>query len=205
VAANGRLPASSLAPIGGGYFLRRDAAKAFNAMSAEARQRFGVSVKVVAGYRTFARQVYFWNLWRAGKGNLAAEPGSSNHGWGVAVDLASQRMRWIVDHIGAKYGFSKAWSDAPGEWWHIRFDPAHLTADLSPKKALRLRSTGPRVEALQRRLRALGFKSVPAPGHSGYGYFGRATRSAVIRFQRKHHLHADGIVGESTTTALRRT
>lgn len=109
---NGRLSASALSPIGGGYYLAKPAARAFLAMSAEARRRFGTPITVVAAYRDYARQVYFWDLYLSGRGNLAAHPGTSNHGWGLAVDLASPHMRWIVDQIGAKYGFAKRWSDA---------------------------------------------------------------------------------------------
>ena len=202
MASNGRLPSSVLAPIGGGYYLRKDAAAAFNAMSREAQRRWGRPITVVAGYRTYARQVYFWNLWRAGRGNLAAHPGTSNHGWGLAVDLTPQWSRWAVDQIGAKYGFSKRWSDAPSEWWHIRFDPSKVTASVKTVKTLRKGQTGPSVKALQRQLRKLGFKSVPAPGKAGYGYFGRSTVSAVKRVQKKHHLSADGVVGPKTHAAI---
>lgn len=123
---NGRLPASDLAPIGGGYYLRKDAAEAFNAMSDEALRVYGVRVTVVAGYRTLQRQVELWNLYLSGRGNLAARPGTSNHGWGLAVDLSSPYVRHIVDQIGAKYGFSKSWSDAPSEWWHVLYQPGHF-------------------------------------------------------------------------------
>lgn len=196
MASNGRLPASALAAIGGGYYLRRDAARAFNAMSAEAQRRFGTSIRVVAGYRTYERQVYFWNLYLSGRGNLAAHPGTSNHGWGIAVDLASPQMRRIVDQIGAKYGFSKAWSDAPTEWWHVRFKEGVWHPAVS---VLKRGSRGERVKQLQRRLRQIGFKSVPVDGH-----YGLRTERAVKRFQRKHHLPADGVAGPKTISALRK-
>ena len=31
----------------------------------------------------------------------------------------------MVDTIGAMYGWAKIWSDAPTEWWHIRYQPGH--------------------------------------------------------------------------------
>lgn len=199
---NGRLPSSTLTPIGGGYFLRKDAAAAFLAMSAEAQRKYGTAIHVVAGYRTYARQVYFWNLWRAGRGNLAAHPGTSNHGWGLAIDLASQQMRHIVDAIGVKYGWAKRWSDAPSEWWHIKWDSSHVNVNITVVKTLRKGQTGPSIKTLQRQLRTLGFKSVPAAGKNGYGYFGASTVKVVKRIQKKHHLPVDGVVGPKTHAAI---
>lgn len=200
---NGRLPSSMLAPIGGGYYLRKDAAAAFNAMSAAAQRKWGRPIRVVAGYRTYARQVYFWNLWRSGRGNLAAHPGTSNHGWGLAVDLASKWDRWAVDQIGAAYGFAKRWSDAPSEWWHIKWIASRVTAHIPvPHPVLRAGQTGPTIKKLQHQLRSMGFKSVPYAGKKGYGYFGASTKSAVKRVQKKHKLGADGIVGAKTWNVI---
>lgn len=123
--ANGQLPQSDLAPIAQGQ-LRKDAAAAWNAMNVEAR-KLGLEIVPTgskSSYRTFAQQQELYNLYKSGRGNLAAIPGQSNHGWGLAVDLATPQMRAMVDRIGAKYGFSKRCSDAQSEWWHIKYDPA---------------------------------------------------------------------------------
>jgi hypothetical protein len=123
MAVNGRLPASDLAPIKGGH-LRKDAAAAFNAMNEEARRVCGIELRPTgsqSSYRDLAGQQHFWNLYQSGRGALAARPGTSNHGWGLAVDLATQQMRSCVDRIGDKYGWSKRTSDAPSEWWHLRW------------------------------------------------------------------------------------
>jgi hypothetical protein len=127
--ANGRLPKSALAPItkaanGEQAYLRKDAARAFMAMNAESERRFGVTLRVTSArvaYRPFADQEFFWDLYQHHGGALAAVPGTSNHGLGLAIDLATAQMRKIVDQIGAKYGFAKKWSDAPTEWWHIKW------------------------------------------------------------------------------------
>jgi hypothetical protein len=119
---NGQLPDSELAPIAGGR-LRKDAAAAWNAMNAEARKR-GVPLSPTgsaSSYRTLAQQQALYALYQSGRGNLAAVPGTSNHGWGLAVDLATPAMRKLLDEIGAKYGWSKEWSDAQTEWWHIKW------------------------------------------------------------------------------------
>ena len=131
--ANGQLPQSDLAPIAGGQ-LRKDAAAAWNAMNVEARSR-GLELKPTgskSSYRTLAQQNELYNAYLKG-GNLAAKPGTSNHGTGIAIDLATPQMRTMVDQIGAKYGFSKSWSDAPSEWWHIVYQPGHYSgADPGP-------------------------------------------------------------------------
>ena len=75
-------------------------------------------------YRTIAQQRQLYAEYLRG-GNLAAKPGTSNHGWGLAVDLGSRAMRGMVNRIGAYYGWSKAWSDAPSEWWHIKYESGH--------------------------------------------------------------------------------
>lgn len=128
MAVNGKLSPSDLAPIHQGQ-LAKSAAAAWNAMNVEARAN-GVELRPTgskSSYRTYAQQVELWNLYQSGRGALAAHPGSSNHGWGLAVDLASQEMRSMVDRIGAKYGYSKRTSDAPSEWWHIKHEPSIQT------------------------------------------------------------------------------
>jgi hypothetical protein len=127
MASNGNLPQSDLAPIAGGQ-LAKAAAAGFNAMNVESRAKYGVELRPtgsMSSYRSFSQQQYLYNLYLSGNGNLAAIPGTSNHGLGIAVDFATPQMRSIVDSIGAKYGWSKSWSDAPSEWWHIRYEGGH--------------------------------------------------------------------------------
>ncbi|HEV7492213.1 peptidoglycan-binding protein [Baekduia sp.] len=62
-------------------------------------------------------------------------------------------------------------------------------------KSLKYKSHGTRVKVLQR---DLGI--APADG-----IFGHGTSRAVKRFQRRHHLHADGIVGAVTWSMIRRS
>ena len=123
---NGQIPASELAPIYLGQ-LRADCAAAWNALNVEARtlgcELYPTGSK--SSYRSYEQQVELYNAYLNGTGNLAAVPGTSNHGWGTAVDLATQGMRSMVDRIGAKYGYSKSWSDAPSEWWHIVYQVGH--------------------------------------------------------------------------------
>jgi hypothetical protein len=123
---NGRLPASELAPIPGGR-LRKDAAAAWLRLRAEVGKHDGIWICPTSSrtaYRTYAEQEYFWKLYQAG-GNLAAHPGTSNHGLGTTVDVPTHEMRSSIDKHGAPFGWSKTWSDAQSEWWHIRYDPGH--------------------------------------------------------------------------------
>lgn len=127
--ANGRIPSSQLATINGGFRLAREPASAFNAMDREAVRRFGRHIGVKDAYRVLGAKGDLargkWSQWAAYEryqrgGNLAAVPGTSNHGWGLALDLAPDGI-WIVTQIGAKYGWAKRWSDAPTEPWHFRY------------------------------------------------------------------------------------
>jgi hypothetical protein len=212
MSANGRLRVAELAPIGGGYYLAKSAAAAFTAMSAEARRRWGRSITVISAYRTYDRQVYFWNLYRSGRGNLAAYPGTSNHGWGLAVDLSPQWSRWAVDQIGRTYGFSKGCSDAPSEWWHIKYNPGCTHANWHPgpsgPRVLRQGMKGKDVEEVQTYLLRGGYLRKGDPKHhippAIDGTFGPGTKAAVQKFQRANRLTADGAVGPSTISALRR-
>ena len=139
MSSNGNLPSSDLTPIPGGQ-LRNDAAKSWIRMRNRIGKETGIWICPTSSrcsYRPYADQLYFWNLYISGKGNLAARPGTSNHGWGTTVDLPSPSMRTAIDRYGSSYGWSKRWSDAPSEWWHIRYDPGHdqhRGESLEPKK-----------------------------------------------------------------------
>lgn len=121
---NGKLPDSELAAIAQGRLAIGDyCAASWNAMNVEARSR-GLELVPTgskSSYRTYDQQVELYNDYLNGTGNLAAVPGTSNHGWGWAVDLATTDMRSMVDQIGHEYGWAKEWSDAPSEWWHLKY------------------------------------------------------------------------------------
>lgn len=116
---NGRPQSITVSPIGNGKYLRSDAAAAFNRMKADAA-RAGVTLSPVSGFRTMAEQTYLYNLYRSGRGNLAARPGYSNHQGGISVDVStggsynSAAYRWLAAN-GRRYGFV---NDVRGEPWH---------------------------------------------------------------------------------------
>lgn len=215
--ANGRLPDSALSPIpGSGPYgtpqLRNDAAVAYNALDDYSRRRWGISMalhesSVGRAYRSYARQVLAKQVY----GRNAAFPGTSGHGDGLRVDLMTRQQRWVMDQIGHLFGFSKRWSDAAWEWWHIAFRPGFYSMVEEYKDRTRLPRTvrrgsrGRAVQILHSRLRRRGHKRLPGPGEKGYSYFGKKTQEVVKKFQRTHGLRpADGIVGPATWRKLRR-
>lgn len=117
---NGRIPRSALTPIGiGGHRLYAPAAQAFQRMRADAA-RAGVNIGVTDSYRSYEQQVDLAR--RKGlykNGGLAATPGTSKHGWGVALDIDVNRqgLAWMRANA-ARYGFAEA---VPREPWHWEF------------------------------------------------------------------------------------
>ena len=84
--ANGRLPDRVLCRLPGDSDekLRADAAVAFARLAGAYQQEVGRPICVTDGYRTLAEQ----RVLRRIKPRLAAQPGTSEHGWGLALDLS---------------------------------------------------------------------------------------------------------------------
>lgn len=116
-------------PLAGRYNLVAGADKALVAMNAAFQKQFGYGLKVNEGGRTRARQQQLYNLYKAGKGNLAAAPGHSLHESGRAIDFGgaiqnarSREHRWLQANAG-RWGFK--WTGKnfkqfePWHWeWH---------------------------------------------------------------------------------------
>lgn len=121
--ANGQIPATAMAPIGqGAHRLWAPAAQAFQRMTAAAAQD-GVAIRVSDSYRSFDEQVDLAErkgLYR--QGGLAAVPGTSNHGWGRALDIDTSggTVEWLRANA-ARFGFHE---DVPREPWHWTYRPA---------------------------------------------------------------------------------
>jgi len=157
---NGETPAAILANLEGSQGvnrtetaqLRLDAAASWNRAAADVKARTGLEVWVRGWNRTYMEQVTFylerhtpaaagdrvccrWN----GRGYRftgtahAAPPGTSNHGWGLAVDVVdfggvgqwNHPRRVAAFPILAEHG----WTDTEGrsaiqEPWHLVYDPA---------------------------------------------------------------------------------
>ena len=127
--SNGRIPPSALADAGG-VLLRADAAAAARALAAAFKARFGKELTYSEGFRSYATQVHYRQLYESGNGFPAATPGSSIHGWGLAIDINSwgyggststAEHEWLRTE-GRKYGWSWDTTGRPsGEPWHFDF------------------------------------------------------------------------------------
>lgn len=125
---NGKIPTSELCAIRVNQFLRCDAAKQFLIMDASYKKSFGgAQICVTDAYRTYESQV----ILKALKGRMAATPGTSNHGWGLATDLGCGINRFgTAQHVwmqnnAPRFGWlHPSWARQGGskeEAWHWEF------------------------------------------------------------------------------------
>jgi hypothetical protein len=127
--SNGQLPGSILCTLWDPRFrLRSDAAVALAKLNIAYRQHFGTNICMSGTYRTYGEQVRL----KGEKPGLAATPGTSEHGWGLAADLChgpdrygSPQYSWLRDN-GAAYGWGNPdWAQpggsGPMEPWHWEF------------------------------------------------------------------------------------
>jgi LAS superfamily LD-carboxypeptidase LdcB len=127
--ANGFLDPSTLCPLSyaPGQALSAAAAEAFNRMTEHAKATTGSPLCVTDSYRPYGDQVRVYST----KPGLAAVPGTSNHGWGLAVDLGcgverfgSDTHRWMKANASQFGWVHPAWAQQGGskpEPWHWEF------------------------------------------------------------------------------------
>ncbi|MBN0040675.1 D-alanyl-D-alanine carboxypeptidase family protein [Cellulosimicrobium cellulans] len=149
---NGRIPPEALCELdfAPGKTLRCDAAEQLEALAAEFQKEFGYALKITDAYRPYDDQVRL----KAIKPHLAAVPGTSQHGWGLAIDIGgnvpsgtSREYVWLRMH-GPDYGWDNpAWARPNGskpEPWHFeffaagkmptRYTPSESTTPTTPQK-----------------------------------------------------------------------
>lgn len=160
-----------------GQWLNGDAAASYLRMLAAGCPAGGIS-GMGAG-RTYAEQKQLYDLYKAGKGNLAAKPGTSLHEKGNALDVSrgTAAQLWMVtggsstavkggERLRAHdYGWRRT---VPSEAWHFAYDRAR-----DAKRAADLKA----------RLAKLGYADVKA-------------------LQKAHGLTADGVDGPLTWAVL---
>jgi len=81
-------------------------------------KRIGKTIESVSGNRTFEEQAQLYAAYRAGRGNLAAPPGSSNHERGAASDayVDGKPLQLVAGDAAAKIGLG---FPVGGEPWHV--------------------------------------------------------------------------------------
>ena len=141
-----------------------------------------------SGYRTFQRQVEL----QEEKPNLAATPGTSNHGWGMAIDIwnedwkgnvgfESEYFLWMLEN-STQYGwYHPYWAslqrNGRKEPWH--FEYSNMGNIISGQRATAANTLAAHQAALnagnqppnstseeQQALSALGISSAPEAGES---------------------------------------
>ena len=235
---NGKIPIDRMlkvAPLGSGYLIPEAAAAWRNLQNAASAA--GFSLTMTGAYRSYDQQVTMFNerystssttagskvwngttYWLKEGMAMAAVPGTSNHGWGCAVDTALGGygagakpvdpvfLQWALENVGAN-----GWSwEVQSEPWHLRLTDVHATATVAsaaapaaaaqaaPTPTLRLQSTGGQVAALQ------GFCLKYAWGDCGKadGSFGARTEAAVKAMQTALAQVSDGVYGPQSAAAL---
>jgi hypothetical protein len=141
IGENGKLDDSVLKKIDTGQKLYKPAAVSFMRMKDDAKKQ-GVNIDLVGEYSAYRpcgqkgdysdrkcstgfTQWCAWEKYKAGVGNLASDPTdnngcSSNHGYGMAIDVKSSNAKKWVKANGVKYGWW--WGEAPTEDWHFTYD-----------------------------------------------------------------------------------
>lgn len=142
---NGKVPTKLMHRVFGGY-MHKLAAQAFYCMALEAKKA-NIHLKPSSRgdmYRSYEAQERVFlaryqlrknksPITRQWKGKTwylksgvapVAVPGTSNHGWGLAIDIAGASgptLEWLLQNAH-KYGFTWEVADGPGaEAWHIRY------------------------------------------------------------------------------------
>ncbi|KRD36796.1 hypothetical protein ASE27_10090 [Oerskovia sp. Root918] len=162
MADNGRLPPSELAALfyASNHRLRPDAARSWNRVNAAFRCRTGINIDLSDSYRSYDDQVAIfldryqttyieyapgrtdrrvWNgtaYWRKPGTSAAAIPGTSNHGWGLAVDADglggfAGYYYAILTAVAPRHGWNNEAGKTIDEPWHWEYFPS---ADTHPER-----------------------------------------------------------------------
>ncbi len=127
--ANGRIPSAAMCrpAFDPDVQARCDAANALDQLNAAYRAQFGTDLPITDSYRDYDAQVRV----KAAKPHLAAKPGTSNHGWGLAIDFGpgiatfgTPQHQWMTANAPAHGWVHPAWARQNGskpEPWHWEY------------------------------------------------------------------------------------
>lgn len=134
---NGQLPAEALCPLPGhaDHKLRPDAARGLVGLAAAYEEWFGTPLCITDSYRSLGSQ----QALAARKPGLAAVPGTSEHGWGLALDFgcgvedyATPEHRWMAVNA-ERFGWGQPdWAKDGGareEPWHWEYLAAGVPSE----------------------------------------------------------------------------
>lgn len=128
---NGKIPMGSLTALSWAptHWMRPDAAAAAEELRLAYSAAMGHELAINSSYRDLATQISI----KASLGSIAAPPGTSNHGWGLALDLdfipgtethTSAEYLWMAENAPS-FGFiNPDWAVAGGwlpEPWHWEY------------------------------------------------------------------------------------
>ncbi|MDN5755460.1 MAG: M15 family metallopeptidase [Micrococcaceae bacterium] len=126
---NGKIPLSEMSeiPWAKGEYVRKDSLGPLVALNKKFKKKFGYDLGITDSYRDYDEQV----ATKKAKGNMAAEPGTSKHGWGLALDLGTginnfgtPEYNWMKDNAPAHGWRHPDWAEPGGslpEPWHWEF------------------------------------------------------------------------------------
>lgn len=226
---NGKIPTAELGVISGGH-LQKAAATSWNEM-VKAAKKDGVTLASAGAYRPYDDPYKYsqveifkdrytkqatgsgpygdvrrWNGVRYVRtsGAAAAPPGTSNHGWGLAIDVANafyaygktpgKIVSWLNKNAG-KYGWvRRSWTFVKNTWepWHWEYEASKDTKPWKPKALVTVDGIWgtATTKALQKQL-----------GVTADGVLGPKTIRAL---QKAVGAKQDGIWGVNTTKALQK-
>lgn len=130
---NGQIPPGELCKIetvASVQSARCDAAAAFDEVNKAYKEKFGSYMQITDSYRSLDAQKIVY----VAKPGLAAIPGTSNHGWGLALDIASgmpdptsPTYKWMRENgpnfgwVHPKWARTKAEGGTKPEAWHWEY------------------------------------------------------------------------------------
>jgi len=192
-----------------GERVQKAVAAAYRRMDAEFYRIFKLHLGITkgGGTRTRAEQQALYNLYRAGKGNLAAVPGTGRHEESGpvgprALDLhdtgrdagvasfGTVRGNWLAKNA-PRFGFVQAGAKFR-EAWHYEYQGALINTPTP--------GTTPGASEVVKQRQAW-LNEARGEKLTVDGLMGPATKNAIIRYQKFLGVGADGIWGPGTQTA----